>query len=137
MNRWLLKSEPSSYSWDDLVRAGNAEWDGVRNLQAANNLKAMKKGDRAFFYHSGEERAVVGTAEIVRPAFPDPSDKTGRFVAVGVAPLAPAETPVMLAHIKAEPRLKNMALIRQPRLSVSPVTEAEWMALCCIAGLKP
>jgi predicted RNA-binding protein with PUA-like domain len=136
MKHWLLKSEPSSYSWDNLVRAGNAVWDGVRNHQAANNLKMMKKGDRAFFYHSGEERAVVGMVKIVRPAFPDPSDKTGRFVAVGVAPLAPAGMPVTLAQIKAEPRLKNMALVRQPRLSISPVTGAEWTTLCRLAGLK-
>jgi predicted RNA-binding protein with PUA-like domain len=136
MKRWLLKSEPSSYSWDNLVRAGNAVWDGVRNHQAANNLKMMKKGDRAFFYHSGEERAVMGMVKIVRPAFPDPSDKTGRFVAVGVAPLAPTGMPVTLAQIKAEPRLKNMALVRQPRLSISPVTGAEWTTLCRLAGLK-
>jgi len=137
MNYWLLKSEPSSYSWTDLARAGRATWDGVRNHQAANNLKAMKQGDRAFFYHSGEERAVVGTVEIVKPAFPDPSDPTGRFVAVEVAALAPAPSPATLAQIKAAPALKGLALLKQSRLSVVPVGAAEWRAICRLAGLAP
>lgn len=137
MNYWLLKSEPSSYSWADLARAGRAAWDGVRNHQAAHNLKAMKKGDRAFFYHSGAERTVVGTVEIVKPAFADPSDPTGRFVAVEVVAAAPVPAPVTLTQIKADPALKRFPLLKQSRLSVVPVGAAEWRALCRLAGLAP
>ncbi len=137
MNHWLLKSEPSAYAWADLVRDRRTVWNGVRNHQAANNLRAMRVGDRAFFYHSNEGLAIVGVVEIVREAYPDPSDKTGRFVTVDVAPVAAAQTPVTLTQIKTEPRLKALALVRQGRLSVSPVAVAEWALLCRMAGLKP
>jgi len=136
MSYWLLKSEPSSYSWDRLVKDGRTHWDGVRNYQAANNLKAMKRADRAFFYHSGENPAIVGVVEIVNEACPDPSDKEGRFVMVDVRPLHAAKTPVTLAVIKAEPKLAQMALVRQGRLSVVPVSAEEWRILSKIAGLK-
>jgi len=136
MAHWLLKSEPSAYSWADLARDRRMAWTGVRNHQAASNLRAMRVGDRAFFYHSNEGLAIVGAVEIVREAYPDPDDKSGRFVAVDVAPLAAAKTPVTLAQIKAEPRLKSLALVRQGRLSVSPVSAAEWALLCRMAGLK-
>ena len=136
MAHWLLKSEPSAYSWTDLTRDRCTAWTGVRNHQAANNLRAMRVGDRAFFYHSNEGLAIVGAVEIVREAYPDPGDKTGRFVAVDVAPLAAAKTPVTLTQIKTEPQLKSLALVRQGRLSVSPVSSAEWTLLCRMAGLK-
>jgi predicted RNA-binding protein with PUA-like domain len=136
MKYWLLKSEPSAYSWDRLVADKRTEWSGVRNYQAANNLKAMKAGDRAFFYHSGAGPEVVGVAEIVKEAYPDPSDKTGRFVMVDVKALMPVKTPVPLAAIKAEPKLKELALVRQGRLSVSPVSAAEWRVIAAMAGVK-
>lgn len=137
MRHWLMKSEPSAYSWDDLVRDKRTSWNGVRNFQAANNLKAMKTGDRAFFYHSNEGKAIMGVMEIARAAYPDPSDKAGRFVMVDVRPLTPVKHPVTLAAIKADPRLKSLALLRQSRLSVSPVESAEWAILAEMAGLKP
>jgi len=133
---WLLKSEPSSYSWDRLVADGRTHWNGVRNFQAANNLKAMKRGDRAFFYHSVEGLAIVGVCEIVREHYPDPGDKSGRFVMVDVAPVEPVKKPVTLQEIKAEPRLAELALVRQSRLSVVPVGDAEWKLLCKMAGIK-
>jgi predicted RNA-binding protein with PUA-like domain len=135
MQYWLLKSEPSSYSWDRLVADGRTHWDGVRNHQAANNLKAMKPGDRAFFYHSGEGPAIVGVAEIVSEAYPDPGDEAGRFVMVDVQPVMPVRTPVTLAQIKAEPKLAGFALVRQSRLSVVPVAADEWRLLCKMAGV--
>lgn len=135
MRYWLLKSEPIKYSWDRLVADGRTHWDGVRNYQAANNLKAMKRGDRAFFYHSNEGLAIVGVVEIAKEAYPDPGDATGRFVMVDVKPLHPVKTPVTLAAIKAEPRLKEFALVRQSRLSVVPVAEAEWRIISKMAGL--
>jgi predicted RNA-binding protein with PUA-like domain len=137
MQYWLLKSEPASYSWDRLVAEGRAQWDGVRNFQAAANLKAMKKGDRGFFYHSGEGPAIVGTVEITREAYPDPSDKTGKFVMVDLAPRAPLKTPVTLAAIKAEPKLGKLPLVKQGRLSVSPVGAEEWRLLCKMGGIAP
>ncbi len=137
MRHWLLKSEPSAYSWDALVKDGRTQWNGVRNHQAANNLKAMKRGDRAFFYHSGEGPAIVGMVEIVKEAYPDPSDKEGRFVMVDVAPLAPLKSPVTLAAIKAEKTLADFALVRQSRLSVVPVAGEEWRLLCKMGGVKP
>lgn len=135
MQYWLLKSEPATYSWDRLVKDGGTRWDGVRNFQAAANLKAMKKGDRAFFYHSGEGPAIVGIAEIVKEAYPDPGDKTGRFVMVDVAPREPLKTPVTLAAIKAELKLGKLALVRQGRLSVSPVGTEEWRLICKMGGI--
>jgi predicted RNA-binding protein with PUA-like domain len=136
MRHWLMKSEPSAYSWDDLVRDGRTAWSGVRNYQAANNLRAMQVGDRAFFYHSNAGLAIMGVVEIVRAAYPDPSDKAGRFVMVDVMPVAAVNHPVTLAAIKANPRLKSLALLRQSRLSVSPVQSGEWAILAGMAGLK-
>jgi predicted RNA-binding protein with PUA-like domain len=135
MRYWLLKSEPSTYSWDQLVADGRTGWDGVRNFQAANNLKAMMKGDRAFFYHSGEGPAIVGVAEIAREAYPDPGDENGRFVMVDIKPLKPVKKALALAAIKAEPRLGDFALVRQSRLSVVPVSAAEWRLICKMAGI--
>lgn len=137
MKYWLFKSEPGAWSWDDQIRAGTAEWDGVRNYQADNNMKAMRTGDRGFFYHSVAAREIVGVVEIVREHYPDPSDPTGRFGMVDVKALFPVETPVSLADIKAEPALAGMALVRQSRLSVTPVAEDEWKLLCRMAGVAP
>ena len=136
MRYWLLKSEPSAYSWDQLVKDGRTNWSGVRNFQAAANLKAMKVGDRAFFYHSNEGLAIVGIAEIVKEAYPDPTDKSGRFVMVDVKPVQPVKTPVTLAEIKAEPKLAEFKLVRQGRLSVVPVADDEWKLICTMAGVK-
>lgn len=130
MNYWLLKSEPSSYSWEQLVKDGRTHWNGVRNFQAAANLKAMKKGDQAFFYHSNEGKEIVGIVEITREAYPDPGDAEGRFVMVDVKPLKPVKAPVSLAAIKAEPKLADFKLVRQGRLSVVPVTTEEWRLIC-------
>ena len=130
---WLFKSEPGAWSWDDQVRDGTAEWDGVRNYQAANNMKAMKIGDRGFFYHSVNEKRIVGIVEVVKEYYPDPTDPKGRFGMVDVKAMKPVKTPVTLAEIKAEPRLAELALVRQSRLSVVPVGDAEWRLLCAMA----
>lgn len=137
MKYWLFKSEPGAWSWDDQTSAGTAEWDGVRNYQADNNMKAMRIGDRGFFYHSVAAREIVGVVEVVREHYPDPSDPTGRFGMVDVKALFPVETPVSLADIRAEPALAGMALVRQSRLSVTPVAEDEWRLLCGMAGVAP
>jgi predicted RNA-binding protein with PUA-like domain len=131
MAYWLMKSEPGSYSWDDLVRDGATEWDGVRNPAARLHLNAMKGGDEAFFYHSGAERAVVGIMRIVRAAKPDPKDPN--WVSVAVEPLQPVAPPVTLKEIKADSRLAKMELIRQSRLSVSPVRDEEWAAILALS----
>jgi predicted RNA-binding protein with PUA-like domain len=136
MQYWLLKSEPSAYSWDQLVKDGRTNWSGVRNFTAMGNLKAMKQGDRAFFYHSGEGLEIVGIVEIVKEAYPDTSDKSGRFVMVDVKPLEPVKTQVTLKQIKAEKKLGDMALVRLSRLSVQPVTAEEWRMVCKMAGVK-
>ncbi|HYD70661.1 EVE domain-containing protein [Azospirillum sp.] len=136
MARWLVKSEPVKYSWDRMVADGRTHWDGVRNHQASNNLKAMKAGDRAFFYHSNEGLEVVGVVEVVKEYYPDPSDAGGRFGMVDVAPVVPVKTPVTLKQMKADPLLENMALVRQSRLSVCPVTDAEWARVCELAGIE-
>ncbi len=136
MAYWLMKSEPSAYSWEQFVKDKRTNWSGVRNFQAAANLKAMKVGDRAFFYHSNEGLAVVGIAEIVKTAYPDPGDKTGKFVQVDIVPVMPLKEPVTLAAIKAEPKLKNMILAKYPRLSVQPVTAQEWKIVCTMGGVK-
>lgn len=135
MAYWLMKSEPESYSWDDLVRDGATEWDGVRNPAAALHLRAMQPGDRAFFYHSGKEKAAVGVMEVSRAARPDGSE--GRWVSVAVRPVAPLAKPVTLAAMKAEPRLKALETLRQSRLSVSPVSAAEWAAIMEMAEQRP
>jgi predicted RNA-binding protein with PUA-like domain len=126
MAHWLVKSEPGKYAFADLERDGKTVWDGVRNNAAALHLKSMKRGDEVFYYHSVEGLAVVGIAEVVREAFPDATDPTGRFVAVELAPVRPLKKPVTLAQLKANPALSEMAMLRQGRLSVSPVTDAEW-----------
>ena len=127
MAHWLMKSEPGTYSWADLVRDGATEWDGVRNPAARLHLKAMKRGEEAFFYHSGNERAVIGVMRITREAAPDPKDEN--WVSVAVEPVRPLTEPVTLKQIKGEPRLAAMELIRQSRLSVSPVRDEEWKAI--------
>jgi len=133
-----MKSEPGTWSWDDQVKAGakGTAWDGVRNHQAKLNLMKMKKGDRAFFYHSGDEKQVVGILAIVGEQRPDPSDKTGKFVVVEVKAAAPMPTPVTLSMCKAEKGLAKMVLLNNTRLSVQPVTSAEWAIVCKLGGLK-
>lgn len=131
MAYWLMKSEPSSYSWDDLVRDGGTEWDGVRNNAARLRLKAMKAGDEAFFYHSMSDQAVVGIMRVTRGAGPDPKDP--RWVSVRVEPVRALERPVTLKAIKAEPSLASMELIRQSRLSVAPVRAEEWRAVLAMS----
>lgn len=136
MAYWLFKSEPGEFSWDDLMRLGRDGWNGVRNYQASNNMKAMKLGDRGFFYHSVDEKRIVGIVEVVGLYRPDPTDETGRFGMVDVKPVMPAKKPVTLAEIKAEPRLRNLALVRQSRLSVVPIGPPEWKLICSMAGVK-
>ncbi len=137
MAYWLMKSEPGAWSWEDQVRDGVAEWDGVRNHQAANNMKAMAPGDRVFFYHSVGEKRIVGIVEVVREYYPDPTDPSGRFGMVDVKALKPMARPVTLAEIKAEPRLGDMVLVRHTRLSVSPVSDREWPVICAMGGIDP
>jgi len=137
MAYWLIKSEPGAWSWDDHVREGVAEWDGVRNHQANNNMKAMQLGDRAFFYHSGDDRQVVGVVEVVRLWYPDPGDPSGRFGMVDFKASATLPRPVSLAQIKAEPRLQEMVLVRHTRLSVSPVSDRQWQVVCAMGGIEP
>ncbi|MCC7305373.1 MAG: EVE domain-containing protein [Alphaproteobacteria bacterium] len=132
---WLIKSEPSVYPWTQFVKDRKTNWNGVRNHQAAANLKAMKKGDQAFFYHSNEGKEIVGIAEVMKEAYPDPTDETGKFVMVDFAPVKALKTPVSLAQIKSLPALKSMALVRQSRLSVSPVKSEEWTAVCKLGGV--
>jgi predicted RNA-binding protein with PUA-like domain len=132
MAQWLMKSEPGTYGWADLVRDGATLWDGVRNPAARLHLRAMKRGDEAFFYHSGDERAVVGIMRVTGEAQPDPKDPD--WAAVPVEPVRPVDPPVTLKAIKAEPKLAAMELIRQSRLSVSPVREEEWAAVLAMAG---
>ncbi|MSO55110.1 MAG: EVE domain-containing protein [Rhodospirillales bacterium] len=137
MAHWLVKSEPDTWSWDAHVKKGVEPWTGVRNYQAANNLKAMKVGDQAFFYHSNEGKEIVGIVEVVRTAYPDPSDKTGRFVCVDFRAVKPVTKPVTLADVKAEPKLGHLALIRLSRLSVQPVDDAAWKLILKMSGTKP
>jgi predicted RNA-binding protein with PUA-like domain len=132
MAYWLMKSEPESYSWGDLVRDGGTEWDGVRNNAARLHLKAMKAGDEAFLYHSMSDKAVVGIMRITREAKPDP--KASDWVTVRVEPVRALNRPVTLAEVKAEPKLAKMELIRQSRLSVAPVREEEWAKVLEMAG---
>lgn len=134
MAHWLVKSEPNKYSFEDLQRDGKTVWDGVRNNAAALHLKAMKLGDEVLYYHSQEGLAVVGIARVVREAFPDPTDAASRFVAVELAPVRPLPKPVTLADIKANPALSGMTMLREFRLSVSPVKPDEWTAILKMAG---
>lgn len=132
MAYWLLKTEPETFSWDDLVRDGKTEWDGVRNPTARLNLRAMKLGDRALIYHSGAARDCVGVGEISREHRPDGPD--GKWASVEVVPVAPLLRPVTLAAMKTEPRLADMIMLRQSRLSVAPVSDAEWAVILDMAG---
>ncbi|MBV9861377.1 MAG: EVE domain-containing protein [Alphaproteobacteria bacterium] len=136
MAYWLLKSEPSKYPWDRLVEDGRTHWDGVRNHQAANNLRAMRVGDRAFFYHSNEGKEIVGVAEIVKSFYPDPGDASGKFGMVDVAPVMPVKEPVSLAVMKTMPELAQFSLLKQSRLSVCPVSDGEWVVICDRAGIS-
>jgi len=138
MAYWLLKTEPDVFSWDDQVNRGakGEPWTGVRNHIAKKNLRAMKKGEHAFFYHTGDEKQVVGIVEVIRESYPDPTDPTGIFVAVDVKAVAPFPRPVTLASIKADKRLADMVLARNPRLSVQPVTATEWKIVCQMGDVK-
>ena len=134
MAHWLVKSEPSAYSWANMVADKRTHWNGVRNFQAANNLKAMKVGDSCFFYHSNEERAVVGVVEVVKTCYPDPSDPTGKFVMVDLKAGKKLKIPVTLAQIKADPELATIALVRQSRLSVMPIDAKAWARIVKLGG---
>lgn len=139
MAYWLMKSEPEEFSWDDQVKSGvkGEAWSGVRNFTARRYLKDMKKGDKFFFYHTGEEKQIVGIGEIVRRAFADPTAKKDEgWVAVQTSAGKPLPKPVTLAAVKAEPKLKEMALVKYGRLSVQPVTADEWKFVCKMGGLK-
>src|ERR1700719_3962549 len=137
MATWLLKTEPETFSWDHQVERGakGEPWTGVRNFTARRYLKEMKKGDLAFFYHTGDEKQVVGIAEVIREAYPDPTDKDGVFVAVDVKAVKPLKKPVTLATVKADKRFKDMVLAKQPRLSVQPVSAEEWKIVCAMGGV--
>ncbi len=136
MAHWLIKSEPSAYSWDQFVKEKKTSWTGVRNPQASANLSAMKVGELCFFYHSNEGKEIVGIAKVLKAAYPDPTDKAGKAVTVDVAPVEPVKHPVTLSEMKATPALANMALIRQSRLLVCRVSDAEWAAVCKMAGIE-
>lgn len=137
MHYWLMKSEPDTFSWDDQIKRGakGEPWTGVRNHQAKANMLAMKKGDRAFFYHSNEGKEIVGIVEIIREAYADPTDASARFVCVDVKALMPLKTPVTLVAAKADKRLKEMVLVNNSRLSVQPVSAAEWRIVCVMGGV--
>jgi len=133
VNYWLLKSEPSTWSWEDQVKAGVEMWDGVRNYQARNNLMSMKKKDLCFFYHSVSEKSIIGIVEVVKEHYPDPTDKTGKFVVTDVKTKKRLKKAVSLEEIKSNPKLSNMALIKQSRLSVMPITKIEWETIIKIS----
>jgi predicted RNA-binding protein with PUA-like domain len=134
---WLLKSEPAKYSWERLLAEGGTYWDGVRNPQAQSHLRAMRRGERAFFYHSNEGREIVGIVEVVKTFYPDPSDPSGRLGMVDIKPVMPVARRVTLAAMKANPELAQLSLLRQPRLSVCPIDPREWSLLCGMAGIAP
>ena len=133
VNYWLLKSEPSTWSWEDQVKAGVEMWDGVRNYQARNNLMSMKKKDLCFFYHSVSEKSIIGIVEVVKEHYPDPTDKTGKFVVTDVKTKKKLKKTVSLEEIKSNPKLSNMALIKQSRLSVMPLSKIEWETIIKIS----
>jgi predicted RNA-binding protein with PUA-like domain len=137
MAYWLVKSEPDSWSWDEQVKVGakGTAWTGVRNFTAKANLEKMKKGDRAFFYHSNEGKEIVGIVEVSKEHYPDPTDKTGKFVVVDFKAVEPLKAPVTLAQAKADKKLAEMALIKYSRLSVQPVTADEWKHICKLGGV--
>ena len=136
MAHWLIKSEPGTWSWEQHAKAGADAWTGVRNHQAKPHLTAMTPGDLAFFYHSGEDKAVVGISEVVRAAYPDPTDVSGAFVCVDFKAVRPVPQPVTLARIKADGALEGMVLVKNSRLSVQPVSDAEWRAVCALGGVE-
>jgi predicted RNA-binding protein with PUA-like domain len=139
MSYWLLKTEPEEFSWDDQVKRGakGEPWSGVRNFTARRYLKEMKKGEKFFFYHTGDQKQIVGIGEVLREAYPDPSAGKGEaWVAVQTGAVEPVPKPVTLAAVKAEPKLKDMALVKYSRLSVQPVTADEWKIICKMAGVK-
>jgi predicted RNA-binding protein with PUA-like domain len=133
MNYWLVKQEPSAYSWDDFVKDGGTAWTGVRNFQARNNLRSMKAGDRVLFYHSVSDKAIVGEAEVVRESYTDPTASEGNWLAVDLKPIKPLPRRVSLDEIKADKRLAGLALVRSPRLSVMPVTTQEYRVIEALA----
>ena len=135
VNYWLLKSEPSTWSWEDQVKAGVEMWDGVRNYQARNNLMRMKKKDLCFFYHSVSEKLIIGIVEVVKEHYPDPTDQTRRFVVVDVMAKLTLPNPVTLEEIKKEKQLSNLALIKQSRLSVMPIDKNSWKLICKMGGM--
>ena len=138
MNHWLFKTEPETFSWQMQKKRGakGEPWSGVRNFAAAKHMKAMKKGDLGFFYHTGDEKQIVGIVEVIAEYKPDPTDETGKFGLVDVKAVKDVPKPVTLAAVKSDPKLKNMVLTREPRLSVQPVTEAEWKHICKLGGVK-
>ena len=138
MAHWLLKTEPEEFSWDDQVKRGakGEAWTGVRNFTARRHMTEMKKGDRAFFYHTGDEKQVVGIVEVIREAYPDPTDEKGVFKSLDVKAVKPFPKPVTLAAVKAETRIKDMALVKYSRLSVQPVTPQEWKIVCAMGAVK-
>lgn len=135
MAHWLIKSEPDAWSWDMQVKKGTESWNGVRNYQAANNMKAMKLGEQAFFYHSVSEKQIVGIVEVAKLYYPDPTDESGRFGMVDFRTVKPLKTPVTLAQIKEDPKLQHLPLIRQSRLSVMPIDDASWKYICKLGGV--
>jgi len=139
MAYWLFKSEPSTWSWDEQVAKGDAgeEWDGVRNYQARNYMRQMKVGDRGFFYHSQKDKEIVGTVEVVAEAHPDSTTDDARWECVDIKAIMPLKTPVSLERIKQEPLLADMVLVRNSRLSVQPVRDAEWKLICGMGGIEP
>jgi predicted RNA-binding protein with PUA-like domain len=136
MNHWLVKSEPDAFSWEQQVANKVEPWTGVRSYQARNNLRAMKRGDLAFFYHSNEGREIVGVVKVVREAYPDPTAEDGDWSCVDMRAVGPMPKPVTLAAIKADPALADMALVRFSRLSVAPVTPEQWRYICKLGGFK-
>jgi len=138
MAHWLLKTEPEEFSWDDQVKRGakGESWTGVRNFTARRYMTEMKKGDHAFFYHTGDEKQVVGIVEVIREAYPDPTDEKGVFKSLDVQAVKPFPKPVTLAAVKADARLKDMALVKYARLSVQPVTPQQWKVICSMGGMK-
>jgi len=138
MNYWLFKTEPETFSWEMQKKRGakGEPWSGVRNFAAAKHMKAMKKGDLGFFYHTGDEKQIVGIVEVIAEYKPDPTDETGKFGLVDVKAVKDLPKPVTLAQVKADPKLKDIVLAREPRLSVQPVTPAEWKHICKLGGVK-
>lgn len=136
MKYWLVKSEPTTYSWERFVRDKRTEWDGVRNFEARNHLRAMKNGDRVLFYHSMSDKQVVGVAQVAREAYPDSTAKSGDWSSVDLVPVKPLAEPVTLADVKADPRLQDIALVRRSRLSVMPLTSGEYRRILALGKTK-